>query len=134
MIQRALFAPLLLFLLARVGPTQAAGVPAGLQPYLEKHCYDCHDDTTQKGGLRLDNLAADFSQPEGARTWVEVFDKVRLGEMPPKKKERPPAVETQALLGWLKTGLTAADEARRKAEGRVTLRRLNRQRLVARHA
>ena len=53
----------------------AADVP-GLKPFLEKHCYDCHDADSHKAGLRLDNLPVDFRDEKSAATWAHVFDKI----------------------------------------------------------
>lgn len=107
-----------------------AGAPAALpsagHAYLEKHCFDCHDGTTQKGGLNLADLPADLSKPHVMQAWTDVFDRIARGEMPPKKKPRPEPAATAALLATLKQSLTAADAARRGVEGRVVLRRLNR--------
>jgi hypothetical protein len=107
-------------------PTPPASFGPTLHPFLEKHCSDCHDETEQKGGLRLDNLSFDLSKSDVARTWIDVFDKVSNGEMPPKKRPRPPVDQTNAALASLKSNLTAADLARRGTNGRVMLRRLNR--------
>ncbi|HLY11940.1 MAG TPA: DUF1592 domain-containing protein [Planctomycetota bacterium] len=96
------------------------------QPYLEKHCVECHDGETKKGNLDLTALKPDFRNLETFGRWVKVYDRVQAGEMPPKKKAAPPAVETQALLGSLKTSLLAADRARIDAQGRTAVRRLTR--------
>ncbi len=97
-----------------------------IRPFLEAHCFDCHGDTDQKGGLRLDTLAVDFTNPATQRTWVEVYDKISTGQMPPKKKARPPVTQTQQVLTYLKNGISAVELAERAADGRVMLRRLNR--------
>jgi len=96
------------------------------QPYLEKHCVECHDAETKKGNLDLTALKADFGNPETFSRWVKVYDRVQAGEMPPKKKAAPPAVETQSLLGLLKQSLLIADRARLDARGRTAVRRLTR--------
>ena len=46
--------------------------------------------------------------------------------MPPKAKPRPPEKDVRALADWIDAQAEAADAARRAAEGRVVLRRLNR--------
>ena len=111
-----------------VAPVAAAPdpFPSIIRPYLEEHCFECHDDTTQKGGLRLDNLAPKFADDTIQHTWVDVFDKLSSGEMPPKKKPRPDPGQTRQVLAWVNSGVTAAEMARRNAAGRVVLRRLNR--------
>ncbi|MEY4483761.1 MAG: hypothetical protein RL693_1213, partial [Verrucomicrobiota bacterium] len=112
---------------ATIGATAAkAPAPDAIKPFLEKQCFECHDGDVQKGGLRLDNLALDYANPEKARSWIKVLDRVEAGEMPPKKKERPPQDQLGAFSSSLKQQLLAAESARQKAEGRVVLRRLNR--------
>ncbi|MDB6154407.1 MAG: hypothetical protein JWL90_2860 [Chthoniobacteraceae bacterium] len=91
---------------------------------LEERCFECHDETTRKGNVRLDNLEADFSGPESARRWTAVYDQIATARMPPKKKLQP---ETAAVLtGTIKTGLLAAETKARAENGRTALRRLNR--------
>ncbi|CAN5906389.1 DUF1592 domain-containing protein [soil metagenome] len=98
----------------------------GRQVFLDKHCFECHDGDVQKGGLRLDNLAFDGASPEKEATWIKVLDRVEAGEMPPKKKERPPQDQLTAFASSLKQQLLTVESARQKVEGRVVLRRLNR--------
>ena len=95
-------------------------------PFLEDHCFDCHDISKQKGNLRLDNLKFDPSDAANAKTWIHVFERVEANEMPPKKQERPTEVERTAFIQSLEHDLMPAEMARQKAEGRVVLRRLNR--------
>lgn len=97
-----------------------------LRPFLESHCTDCHDDTTQKGNMRLDNLAANFAQPDVFNCWLKVLDELDSGEMPPKKKPRPAAGEMKAVTDWLRANLQAASLARQQGEGRTSTRRLSR--------
>jgi hypothetical protein len=98
----------------------------GPQPYLEKHCVECHDAETKKGNLDLTALKPDFAAAETFGRWVKIYDRVQAGEMPPKKKAAPPEAETRVLLASLKTALLAADRARLDAQGRTALRRLTR--------
>jgi len=97
-----------------------------IRPFLQKHCFECHDDSMQKGDVRLDDLPASFDKLAAHALWTEAFDKIASGEMPPKKKARPDQAESARVLAFLSTELTAADLARRTASGRVVLRRLNR--------
>ena len=111
---------------AAASATVAADFARVARPFLEQHCLECHDDTTQKGGVRLDTLAADFASPESVKRWTDVHDALASGEMPPKKKARPAKSDADRMLGFVAGGLTAADEARHRSAGRVVLRRLNR--------
>lgn len=94
--------------------------------FLEAHCYDCHDSTTQKGDLNLEYLDFDPKDPANFRRWVKVHDKVRDGEMPPKKKDQPEPQEREAFLALLEKPLTEAKLAQQGEIGRSVVRRLNR--------
>jgi mono/diheme cytochrome c family protein len=94
--------------------------------FLEQHCTDCHDAETKKGGLDLTALALKLDDRASFATWVKVHDRVASGEMPPKKKARPPAEATGVFLRELDAQLTASDAARVAAEGRVRMRRMTR--------
>jgi mono/diheme cytochrome c family protein len=96
-----------------------------IKPILAKHCLACHGENATAKRLRLDRLAPGFAGERGEH-WSMVFDRVRSGEMPPKKKPPLTAAERKQVQDWLQSGLRAAGEARKKAEGRVPLRRLNR--------
>jgi mono/diheme cytochrome c family protein len=107
-------------------PTPAAADEATARAFLAKHCVECHGPTAQKGGLRLDNLPADFSKADARETWQGVVDRIEAGTMPPPKRPRPPKAGADAATGWVRGRLAVAERDRQKAEGRVVLRRLNR--------
>ena len=97
-----------------------------LEPFLETHCFDCHDDETQKGSLNLYDLKFAPQSEANFSRWVRVFDRVESGEMPPAKKPRPEAAEKAVFLKALETPLLAADLKDKNSEGRVHVRRLTR--------
>src|SRR5215471_6369526 len=83
--------------------TPADAVP--IRPFLEQHCVSCHGPSTAKAGLRLDTLVAEFADPEKARAWQKVLDRVQSGEMPPKKRPRPPQAEVRQAVAWVHENL-----------------------------
>ena len=90
--------------------------------FLEKHCYECHDKETKKGGLDLESLGSEKQQLD---RWIKIHDAVADGEMPPaKKKSQPTAADKATFLAALDTRLTAAATESRPA--RSQLRRLTR--------
>jgi hypothetical protein len=97
-----------------------------LTPFLEKHCFECHDSETKKGGLDLSALKLELRTPTNFTRWVTVYDRVSLGEMPPKKKPRPESAELESFTHALSASLTSAEQERLAREGRATQRRLNR--------
>ncbi len=103
----------------------AESFKAKLKPFIDAHCIDCHGPDVSKSGLRLDNLKFDATDTRTMATWAKAHDRVAAGEMPPKKRQRPPQAEIDAAVSWLHTNLQAASLDKQKKEGRVVLRRLN---------
>ena len=95
------------------------------QDFFEKHCYDCHDATDKKGNLDLTALKPTFSDAESFAMWVKVHDRIESGEMPPKKKARPPTKDAAVMTKWLRDSLVVAERARTQ-DGRTRIRRLTR--------
>ena len=93
-----------------------------LDSFFDQHCYSCHDQTEKKGGLNLEELSRNPTDPETLRRWVRIFDRVQEGEMPPKKKPRPAAEDANRFLAALRDPLIASDRSQRE----VVHRRLNR--------
>jgi hypothetical protein len=118
----ALVGAAFLFLLGALTPQDPGLDPRPYQPFFRRSCSDCHLEGMAKGGLDLAAVSTDLRDAEALRRWVRIYDRVRLGEMPPPRKEQPPAGERDAFLNALGGSLTRADLARRK----VVLRRLNR--------
>jgi len=115
----------LVALLAVAAPVSAFAARAPV--FFEKHCFDCHDAESRKGNLDLTSLKTDFADVDTFRRWVKIYDRIRTGEMPPKKvTDRPTAGELEGVTCWLLAILTQADKARLDAEGRTGIRRLTR--------
>ncbi|NBN95833.1 MAG: DUF1587 domain-containing protein, partial [Verrucomicrobia bacterium] len=112
------FAALLLLSLFAVAPLAAEP-----RAFLEKHCFECHDAETKKGGLDLTTLRYDPAKPE---KWVQVHDAVADGEMPPAKKKSQPTPAERADFVASLGGRLASDVAAAHPT-RSGLRRLTRQ-------
>jgi hypothetical protein len=93
--------------------------------FFETHCVSCHDADTKSGGLDLTTLKFNPADPDNFARWVKVHDRIAAGEMPPKKKPRPPAADIAAVTKTLHDDLVAA-ERKAAADGRTRLRRLTR--------
>ena len=92
-----------------------------VESFFERHCHDCHDDETQKGGLNLLAVTPDMDEHSQVLRWTDIVDRIESGEMPPKKK-RPEISEVSKLMEWARPQLNKADRAFRE----VVQRRLNR--------
>ncbi|MBI5771168.1 MAG: DUF1592 domain-containing protein [Verrucomicrobia bacterium] len=107
-------------------PLAAAPLTQELRRFLEIECADCHDATEKKGGLDLTALTLEPANPKNFALWVKVHDRAATGEMPPKKRERPPAEALAAFTKSIAGALTQFEGERFAREGRATQRRLNR--------
>jgi hypothetical protein len=120
-----------LLLHAALLPCLSAAPAAGdseFRGYLEKHCFDCHDSTSKKGGLDLESASFSLETRESFAVWEQVHDRIAAGEMPPKsRKERPSKQENADALNRLDTLLHDADAARIAQTGRALYRRLTAQ-------
>jgi hypothetical protein len=67
---------------------------------LDRHCFSCHEEGTEKGDVRLDNLD---ELPQQARLDLmnRMLEQVYLKQMPPKKKRQPTEEERHALGEWI---------------------------------
>ena len=78
-------------------PFQVSEKPSAL---LEKYCIDCHEDGTEKGGIRLDNLG-ELTLNARLDLMNKMQEQVYLNQMPPKKKTQPSQEERGQLGSWL---------------------------------
>ena len=88
-------------------------------------CLDCHDTSERKGGLDLEALPFDLRNPALRRRWIELFDRVKRREMPPRAAQWDDNGR-EAFLNYLEKQLHQADERDVRATGRNRLRRLTR--------
>ncbi|MEW6158246.1 MAG: DUF1592 domain-containing protein [Verrucomicrobiota bacterium] len=105
----------------------ARAASIGRTAFIEKHCAECHDGTMKKGGLDLTALPYEPQDKANVETWIKVHDRVKAGEMPPKKKKtRPDQISLNEFVETLASELTASERAVVARDGRAMQRRLNR--------
>jgi hypothetical protein len=105
---------------------RAAPPPDVAVAFIEKYCASCHDDVDPEARLDLTSLVYDPTNQANFALWVKVHDRVKLGEMPPKKKARPEAGDLEKFVQTMASTLTASEQAVIQREGRAAQRRLNR--------
>jgi hypothetical protein len=119
-----------LFFGSTVGAAPATGLDPQLGAYLEQHCNDCHDATTQKGDFRIDTLSPKIGF-ENTPQWLEIMERISSGEMPPKKvKTRPSAEESARVVEFLAGRMRDGEAARLAARPLVSYNRLTRDEYV----
>ena len=94
-----------------------------LTPFLDATCRHCHDEDTETS-LDLSHVSNDLTDDKALEQWVRIYDRIRLGEMPPASEPRPAADELKSTLGILRATLHAASLTKQQTEGRVPARRL----------
>lgn len=130
--RRCLFAVIILCGWGRLGLTaNALGEEAKppvdpAQAFFAKHCQECHEGPEPKGDIRLKSLSRDFSEKAGREKWLKVLEQLKEGNMPPSEKPRPPADEVKDVMDWITSQVAKAEAVENASEGRVVLRRLNR--------
>ncbi|MCU0702866.1 MAG: DUF1592 domain-containing protein [Fimbriiglobus sp.] len=109
-------------------PAPAADEFAGkMVPFLEKHCYSCHNPNDNSGGVTLEGVTTTAQAKKDRKTW-EAVERVLLdGSMPPKTRKKQPTKEEKAeVVAYLGGTLLKVSCVGPKDPGRVTMRRLNR--------
>lgn len=96
-----------------------------VQPVLERYCYDCHGDGSDKGGLALDRHKTSAERLGDHASWMAVWENLRAQLMPPAKKDQPSAAEREQIMRWIERDVFKVDPSN-PDPGRVTIRRLNR--------
>jgi len=87
-------------------------IPEKIEYLLEDHCWQCHDYGTQKGEVRLDNLA-ELTLDARLDLLNRAQEQTHFGQMPPKdEKTQPSAQERQDLLVWISGELDSYNASR----------------------
>jgi hypothetical protein len=96
-----------------------------VQPFLAKHCFECHTDK-KRGGVRLDSFQNERAFANGLPIIEKIGDVLRQHIMPPKKRPRPKDDEVQPVIAWLDAFVAHADRQTAAGPSRAVIRRLNR--------
>ncbi|REJ86807.1 MAG: DUF1592 domain-containing protein [Planctomycetota bacterium] len=116
------------------GATQAAAAEtervldytADVGPFFKRYCLDCHEGEAAEAGLDLARYDSVESIQANREHWMHIFDRIRVGSMPPSDADQPPDEERERVTAWLDHALFYVDCGQAPDPGRVTIRRLNR--------
>jgi hypothetical protein len=114
---------ILCWCIAAAAPAQS--LKSAVAPIIADRCIHCHDADT-KTRLNLQSLGLDLTEPATFRQWVNVYDHVISGEMPPKSEPPFDPKQRESLLAVLKNSLRTANLDTQRQRGRVPARRLTR--------
>lgn len=95
-----------------------------VQPFLQKHCQECHAGEEAEGEFRTDQLKPDFENLSSKSHWSEVVNVLNSHEMPPEGQPQPEAQAVAQVVDWITIQMAEAERARK--ESAIVLRRLNR--------
>ena len=101
-------------------------IPATTKQFFSQHCISCHGTDLSEGNLNLQTIQADMSDSETAQKWIEILDRINLGEMPPVDEPRPPATELTAVVDWITNQTRQQYAAISSTGGKVVMRRMTR--------
>lgn len=110
--------------------TQAAShfdpavVPSATNQFLQANCLDCHNGDNAEAGFDLGELKQSVSS-ENFDRWVEVYDRVASGEMPPAEMPEPSRSEVDQFVASTKAILHDQQQQEFDQLGRVQGRRLS---------
>jgi hypothetical protein len=99
---------------------------AEIGPILEATCFKCHGEEKQKGDFRVDTLDPDFLHGEDVDWWLDVFDVLTLGEMPPEDAEEMAGEDRGKVIDWLSSEIQLASQIRRSEGAHSSFRRMTR--------
>ena len=116
----------LYFLPAAVGQESQRFSDDLAKQFFAKHCRECHSGDDPQGDFSLKNLNLNFSDRENRFRWTKVVEQIQSGNMPPPETQRPSAKDIDDAVDWVHRSIAKAETARIAKEGRVGLRRLNR--------
>ena len=100
--------------------------PEPVRSFLSKNCAPCHNSNFKQGNLDLTSLPFNIGNPANFAIWARIHDRVRDGEMPPRKPAGLTPAARDSFVNSLAAPLIATDRARYSAQGRSTWRRMNR--------
>ena len=99
--------PILLGLLSGVLSAEPSNIKITpeIQEILGFYCTDCHEDGTEKGKFRLDNLE-ELTIDTLLDVMNKMHERVHFEEMPPEDKDQPTEEERTQLADWLASVLS----------------------------
>jgi hypothetical protein len=117
----------LVFLASTGAVADEAEFEKDVLPILQSHCIRCHGAERQEGSVRLDTLSVNLIEDRAAtENWHEVLNVLQASEMPPEGELPLSSEQLQTVTDWVSSSIRQALDARRKTDGRVVMRRLNR--------
>ena len=94
------------------------------EKFLQSYCFDCHNSDNAEGDFDLAEIGNSATTGDFDR-WVEVYDRIATGEMPPADMDRPEKGDLTKFIVNTKAILHQRQQSEFDALGRVRGRRLS---------
>lgn len=94
---------------------------------LETYCFGCHDSSSAKGDLDLEKALLERPLVRNRRLWENVAERIRSGDMPPKKRPQPAAEDRLRLRAWVRQEIEHFPYEKIRDPGYAPARRLTRE-------
>ena len=105
-------------------PASSKDLTRQLKPFMEKYCFECHNEKKQKGEIQLDNINYSFSDSASVHMWQDVLDVLNVGEMPPEDEKQPSANELTDFIGDIAQNIKLAHKRLAATGGKISMRYL----------
>jgi mono/diheme cytochrome c family protein len=90
----------------------------------QQYCFMCHNNSSAKAGINLEQLSAQSSVDEHFQQWEKVAEAIEQKLMPPKGMPQPTDEERGQAISWIRTELNTYAKKHDGDPGQVTIRRL----------
>lgn len=90
------------------GQQESPNFPKMIGAFVSDHCLACHSGNKPEAAVSIDSLGSDFSTDTDAMHWQSILTQLTLGAMPPKDETQPKSDQTQHVIKWIRSELTAA--------------------------
>ncbi len=90
------------------GQQEPPNFPKMIGAFVSDHCLACHNGDKPEAAVSFDSLGSDFSIDTDAMRWQSILTQLTLGAMPPEDETQPMSDQTQHVIKWIRSELTAA--------------------------
>jgi hypothetical protein len=91
------------------------------------YCFDCHDSASAKGDIDLESALTETPLVRNRLLWENVAERVKMGDMPPRKRSQPADSDRLKLRVWLALEIGGFDYRKVRNPGYIQARRLTRE-------
>lgn len=128
--RKCLFAAIVVVLTALHADFARGEIDPAATRFLKSYCLRCHDEVSQEGDFRIDNLSPKVGF-EDTPQWAEIMERLNSGEMPPEDEaQQPTAEERTQFVAWIARKIKEGEASRMAQRDRVSYRRLTREEYV----